>query len=303
MSAPSDSVSPPSARADVIHNIGFRHYAGKRLGRGYVFRTLFVHSLLGAYGWGRSAKSKILPLGLFAVMILPAGAVIAIMNVMKSTELPMPYTRYAIFLQAIVSIFVAAQAPQLLSRDLRFRTTTLYFSRPLTGFDYVTAKFGAMVCALFILMATPLVVLYVGVLLTGLPVLAQTGLFLAGLAGVVIFSLVLAGFSLLIAAFTPRRGLGVAAIITLLVMSSGGVAAVQGVAAELGNLTVAAYVGLFSPFTLVDGIQVWLLGAKTSGIAGPSGPYAGLAFWVVMVAVVVTTYGLLLRRYRKVVEA
>jgi ABC-2 type transport system permease protein len=42
----------------VIHDIGFRHYTGPRLGRGYLLRSLYVESLRGAYGLGRSAKSR-----------------------------------------------------------------------------------------------------------------------------------------------------------------------------------------------------------------------------------------------------
>ena len=54
---------------------------------------------------------------------------------------------------------------------------------------------------------------------------------------------------------TPRRGLGVAAVIAVLLVLSGVQAAVQGIAEEFGNDTFAGYAGLFSPFTLVDGVH------------------------------------------------
>ena len=54
----------------VIHDIGYRHYDGPRLGRGYLLRSLYVESLRGAYGLGRSAKSKVMPILLLVAVML-----------------------------------------------------------------------------------------------------------------------------------------------------------------------------------------------------------------------------------------
>lgn len=305
MSGPSNpvSVATENSHAGVIHDIGYRHYDGTRQGRGYIVRSLFVQSLRGAYGLGRSAKSKVLPIALFAIMILPAAVLVAVMNILGSDAPLIPYARYAIVLQAIVSIYVAAQAPQLVSRDLRFRTMTLYFSRPLTQFDFVAAKFAAMTAALFILMAVPLTILYIGALLAKLSFGTQTKEYLLSLVGVLLFSLVLAGIGLLLAALTTRRGLGVASIIALLTISFGGTGMVQGVAQELGNERLAGWAGMFSPFTLVDGVQVWLLGAESSSVVGPPGTAGGVVFFLITLALIAASFGLLLVRYRKVVAA
>ena len=37
------------AAAGTIYDIGYRNYEGARLGRGYAFRTLYVHSLRTAF--------------------------------------------------------------------------------------------------------------------------------------------------------------------------------------------------------------------------------------------------------------
>ena len=58
-----------------------------------------------------------------------------------------------------------------------------------------------------------------------------------------------------IAAFTPRRGLGVAAIIAVLLVLAGVQGAVQAIAVEECADTFAGYAGLVSPFTLVHGVQ------------------------------------------------
>jgi ABC-2 type transport system permease protein len=122
-----------SGQGGTIHDIGYRRYDGPRLGAAYVRRSLFVHSLRGAFGLGRSGRSKVMPLLLLTVMTLPALITAAIVIIEGADRLPLEYTSYAVSLQVIIAIFVAAQAPQSVSRDLRFRVVALYFSRPLSG--------------------------------------------------------------------------------------------------------------------------------------------------------------------------
>jgi len=284
----------------VIHDIGYRHYQGPRLGRGAIVRALYVDSLRGAYGFGRSARSKVTPMLLFGVMCLPALLIAVIAAVTKATELPGGYHEYVLDLQLIVSIFLAAQAPTMVSRDLRFRVMSLYLSRPLRRGDYVLAKAAAMSSALFILIAVPLTVLFVGALLAKLPVGDQITGYLAALAGAVLFALVLSGIALVIAAFTPRRGIGVAAIITVLVVLIGVGGAAQGIAAELNSHPAAGWFGLISPFSVVQGVQTWLLHRPNPLPADPPGTVGGLVFCAVTVLLVAGCYGLLLLRYRRV---
>jgi ABC-2 type transport system permease protein len=298
------SVEQPLPRqpTGVIHDIGYRHYEGQRLGRAYAVRSLYVQSLRNAFGLGRTAKSKVLPIALFAVMLLPAVVLDAVTILQGTGEQLIPYTRYIIFTQVVIGIFVASQAPALFSRDLRFRTVSLYFSRPLTRLDYVVAKFGALTTALLILMTAPLLVLYAGGLLAKLPFGTQTKNFLLAFAGALIFSLILAGIGSLLAALTKRRGFGVAAIIAALTVPYAAVTAIQGIASELSNnAALAGWVGLFSPTTLVDGVQVALLGAEASGPVGPpAGAFGETVFVLAALLVIVGSFGLLLVRYRKV---
>jgi ABC-2 type transport system permease protein len=157
-----------------------------------------------------------------------------------------------------------------------------------------------MVTALYILMALPLLALYVGALLGKLPFWAQTRGVLTGLAGAVLFALVLAGIGLLIASITPRRGFGVAAIIVVLIVLGLVGATLQGLTLDAGHPDLSGYFGLISPFVLVDGVQVWLFGASPSSPAGPPGTLGGVVFLVVSLAVAGGCYALLQVRYRKV---
>jgi ABC-2 type transport system permease protein len=284
----------------VIHDIGFRRYDGPRLGRGYLLRSLYVESLKGAYGLGRSAKSKVMPILLLVVTTLPALIIALVTGLTNADKLPLAYTSYAVDLSSAISVFVASQSPASVSRDLRFRVMPLYFSRPLSRSDYVLAKFAAMTTAVFALIAIPLVVLYVGALLDKLSFWTQTRGVLTGLGGAVIFALVLAAIGLLVASLTPKRGFGVAAIIVVLLVLGLVSAILQGLTLDSGHEALAGYLGAFSPFILVDGVQVWLFGATTNAQAGPPGTAGGLFFVAVTIAVVAGCYGALQIRYRKV---
>ncbi|WP_371528263.1 ABC transporter permease [Streptomyces sp. NBC_01283] len=298
------AVEQPPAHAGEqtqIHNIGYRNYDGPRLGRAYARRSLFSQSLRGAYGLGRSAKSKVLPMILFAVMCVPAAIMVAVAVTTKANELPLDYTRYAIVLQAVISLYLAAQAPQTVSRDLRFKTVPLYFSRPIEHSDYVRAKFAAMASALFVLTAAPLLVLYVGALLAKLDFADQTKGFAQGLVSVALLSLLFSGIALIVSAITPRRGFGIAAVIAVLTISYGAVSTVQAIAYEQGSTDAIAWLGLFSPITLIDGVQTAFLGA-TSAFPGGEGPSSGtgVVYVIVVLALIAGCYGALMRRYRKV---
>ncbi|MBT2509760.1 MULTISPECIES: ABC transporter permease [Streptomyces] len=296
-------ITTPGTDPTRIHNIGYRSYDGPRLGRAYARRSLFSQSLRGAYGLGRSAKSKVLPMILFAVMCLVAAIIVAVAVAapVEMKDLPVTYTRYAIYLQAVIALYLASQAPQSVSRDLRFKTVPLYFSRPIERSDYVLAKYAAMASALFVLTATPLVILYAGALLAEFDFADQTKGFAQGLVSVALLSVLFAGLGLVMAALTPRRGFGVAAVIAVLTISYGAVSTVQAIAWEQGANSAVEWLGLFSPVTLIDGVQTAFLGA-TSAFPGGEGPSAGsgMVYLLVLLALSFGSYAVLMRRYRKV---
>ncbi|MFD5817151.1 ABC transporter permease [Streptomyces sp. NPDC059618] len=283
-----------------IHNIGYRNYDGPRLGRAYARRSLYSQSLRGAYGLGRSVKSKVLPMLLFVVMCVPALIMVAVAVATKAKDLPVDYTRYAVIMQAVIGLYVASQGPQAVSRDLRFKTIPLYFSRPIETADYVRAKYAALASALFILTAAPLIVLYVGALLAKLDFADQSKGFGQGLASVALLSLLFAGIALVISAITPRRGFGIAAVIAALTISYGAVSTVQAIAFERSSSGAVPWLGLFSPITLIDGVQTAFLGASSAfpGQVGPSSAQ-GVVYLVVVLGLIAGCYGLLMRRYRK----
>lgn len=297
-----DTAPATAARGDArIHNIGYRHYDGPRLGRSYARRSLFTHSLRGAYGLGRAGRSKVLPMGLFAVMCLPAVVIVAVAVTVGMDEFPLEYPRYVLFLQPILGLYLALAAPAMVSLDLRYRTTPLYFSRPIERSDYALAKFGAMSAALLTFACAPLVLLYAGGLLAELGFVDQTTAFLQGLLGAVLFCLPHAALALLIASFTPRRGFGVAAIIAVQTIPYFAVLAVQAVAWEQGTTEAVGWLGLFSTTSLYDGLQGKYLGGDVTDFPGRELPpdAAGPVYLLVLVGLTLLCHLLLVRRYRK----
>jgi ABC-2 type transport system permease protein len=291
-----------SPEQGVIHDIGYRRYTGAKLGRGPVRTALFLDTLRGCFGLGRAGKAKVMPAVLTAMAVLPALSVVLYANVTDSSELPFTYREYVSSITTLVFIYVAGQAPQAVSRDLRFRTISLYFSRPIPRGDYVLAKFAAMSSAVAIFCLLPLLVLYIGALLAKMPLGGQTTGFLEGLALALLFSLVVAGLGLVIASVTPKRGFGVAAIITVLLLADSIAGVLITVANHQHNPTLTWYGGLLSPLYLVDSALTWVLGLDGGRLDGELPPDAlgGLVFVAVLLAVLVGNYLLLNLRYRKV---
>lgn len=278
----------------VIHDIGYRPYDGTRNGRGYATRALAVSSLRGVYGLGRTARAKIMPFVLVVIMLLPAVVSIAVMALLK--ERAIPYTTYTVTMQGVIAIFLASQSPYLVAPDLRFKVLPLYLSRPLSALDYVVAKLAAIWAALFLLTAFPLTLLYIGELLVDLPGPPRTADYFIGLAGCVMCAVLLGSIGLALASFTPRRGLGVAAVIAFYMFTLAVSAVFFGVLMSEGYETAGKWSILIGPFFLIDAVQVNLFGSLP---ANDEGYPTGVGPAGVMIVLIVLAIGALFLRYRK----
>lgn len=303
MSSPSET-SPTPRPAGVIHDIGYRPYAGPRLGGRAVAWSLFLTGLRNCYGVGRSGRSKVLPMILLGLMLLPALIMVGVLVQAKALlgldEHIVAYSVYPITTQLLISVFVAAQAPALISRDLRFGTITLYLARPASRTTYVLVRMASLTVATFVLIGAPLLLLYVGGLLADLPLGRETEDFLAALFGALLLAACLAGLSAIISAVTTRRGLAVAAVIIVLVVSYTVVASVQGIASETGDVVVGDVAGLFSPYTLVNGVQVLLFDSPSGTPTSPAGGVMSWLYPAVTALTILGSAGAMLWRYRRV---
>ena len=198
----------------VIHDLGYQHYDGPRLGRPAIVRALAWHSLRSAFGLGRGARAKIVPVLVFVIMCLPA--VVNAVTTAGGHGRLFPYDTYVFRLRALMmTIFVAAQAPELMSRDLRSHVLPLYLSRPLRRLDYPLAKFLAFTAACLLLIEIPLLLLYLGTIVNAggwAAIWAQTRALFPGLLIGVLWAVLLAAGGLAIASCTGRRAYATGAI-------------------------------------------------------------------------------------------
>jgi ABC-2 type transport system permease protein len=302
VSSPSDS----PARTAVIHDLGYRSYEGPRLGDGAVAWSFFGTGLRNCYGLGRSGRSKVLPMLLLGTMLLPAlilvGVLVQARNLLGLDEQIVPYSTYPITTQLLISVFVASQAPALVSRDLRFRTITLYLARPMRRSTYVLVRLASLTAATFVLIAAPLLLMYVGGLLAELPAGRETGRILGALVGALLLAACLSGMAALTSALTIRRGLAVAAVIIVLLVSYTVVATIQGIAFDTDHDAVGQVAGLFSPYTLVNGVQVFLFDSPAATPTPPVGTEMGLIYLAVAALTILGPAAAMLRRYREISE-
>jgi ABC-2 type transport system permease protein len=307
------SPAVPASPGGVIHDLGYQSYHGLRHGRRRIVAALAWHSFRSAFGLGRGARAKIIPVLVSVALLLPA-AINAFAMSDTGTRI-VDYDTYVPALRSLVLIvFVAVQAPELVSRDLRNRVLPLYFSRPIKPADYPLAKYLGFSGALLALLGVPLLALYAGAVANvhgGSAVWAETRALIPGLLVALMWALTLAAVGLFLASLNARRGFatGTVAIALLLtytlaeiLLQTESQSAVQGRRVGLAGpqvITSAEKVGgLFSPFTLFDGVRMWL-GAPDQANGVPDPGAFGAVYALVLIALVAACLYGLAARYRK----
>lgn len=277
----------------VIHDIGYQRYTGRRLGRGYAVRSLYIHGLRTAFGLGRTAKAKIFPFFVVGVVFAIAAVATAIRS--QANEVVLTYLQFSDVVSAAVLLFLAVVAPELVSRDLRSRTLSLYFARPMRRDDYALARLGAMISAIWLVLASPQVLMYLGALFSqhrGLTGAWQETLdLLGGWAYAAMYAIVFGSIALLVASLVGRRAVAAAAIVAVFLAT----APVVGILQVIGGDTLRQLARLVNPVILMQGLKSWIFHTKGMNVGGYGAVYA--TFAVLLVAACV---GLLLVRYRRV---
>jgi ABC-2 type transport system permease protein len=242
------------------------------------------------------------PFGLLAIIAAPGAIDAAIVTLLPLQ--PLSYLSYPYLLQVALMVFVAAQAPQLVTSDRRFRVLPLYASRPLERDDYVWAKLAAFATAIMIVLALPMLVLYAALVLGHThrigDVTSETERLLMGLTAAAAYAIVLSALGLAISAFTRIRAFAIIAVVGVFLVTGAIVTSVIGItqgATQDSTRTIAALLGLLSPFTLVDGFVAWMFRASPTSQIDANG--FGWLYAVVAAALAATTTAILLLRYRR----
>ena len=293
-------MSSQSEGAGSIYDLGYRHYDGARLGRRHSVLSLYFYTLRGAFGLGRRSSSKIIPIAISIIAFIPALIQLGIASIASGiVDLIKPENYYG-YVQVTVALFCAAVAPEIVGRDQRTRTLSLYFSRTLKRRDYALAKLAAFTTALLLLTLLPQAVLFVGNTLAT----KDTTQFLQDnwrqipriiLSGLLIASL-MASLSLAIACQTSRRSYATVAVIAVFLVTTPLANIFVREAGGIGHLAI-----LLSPFDLLAGTTGWLFDARSEreGIVSIA-DLPMLIYPLMTLAVTAIATALILRRYARI---
>lgn len=283
-----------------IYDLGYRPYDGVRLGRTYAITSLFWYSLRSIFGLGRSAWAKVFPFALAIFAIVPALIQIAIAAVAPEEFTLVAPESHFFYVQVIITLFCAVAAPEVLGRDQRSRTLTLYFSRALSRADYVTAKLAAVAAALFIVTILPQILLLLGKAIAENRVLD----YLADNAGDIppiisscaAVAIVMGSVSVSIASQSHRRAISTIAVLGYILISY----TVANIMVETLDSSAGSYAILLSPVAALDGLIYWLFGASPE----PNSPMetadlSGLVYLAAAAAYVAAFLGYLYRRFQR----
>ena len=289
-----------------IYDLGYRGYDGPRLGRPTVALGLLRLTLREAYGIGRGGRAKIAPFILLALAVFPAILAVAFKALAAQAgaadqferEVPIRHDTYEGVTSLFVMLFVAAQAPELFGRDLRYGVLPLYFSRVLTRVDYALGRTGGLFLAILIVTLVPQLLLSLGSVLAGADPVSGLTKDLPDIPRYLVVSVlqagVYAGVAAVVAAYVPRRAYSVATIIALFIVPP----IIVGIFTTMSASDTARILLLASPSDVVDGVNSAIYGPISVGkqtiivAALPGWLYivAALAFITGSVAIVVRRY-------------
>ena len=291
------SLSPETTGA--IYDIGYRHYDGPRLGRRGAIGAVVGAGLRAVFGLGRSGRSKIIPWGAVILGTLPAVVAVAV-RVLAGDLLDLySYDNYLWGIGSLMIIFVAAQAPELVVNDIRHRVLPLYFSRPMSRFDYVTAKLGALSLGLLALTLVPVLVLFVGRLLAAEDLVAALGEEARSLPAIIgsglLHAIVLASLALAISSLAGRRAYAAGAVLALFLI--GGVVGEVLSAGSGGFPDVAPFL---NPLAILDGVREWLFGGSVAESPVGRANVPLFAYGIATLILAALAWAILAIRYRRI---
>lgn len=280
-----------------IYDIGYRAYDGPRLGRRGAITAIVGAGLRALFGFGRSGRSKILPWGAVALATLPAGVAVAIRVLAGDIIDLYSYQNYLWETGALMPIFVAAQAPELVVNDMRHRVLPLYFSRPISRLDYVAAKLGALTIALLALTLLPVLLLFSGRVLAAEDLVTGLGDEAGALPAIIgnglLHAVVIGSIGLAICSVAGRRAYAAGAVLALFLI--GGV--VSGTFQSLGS-GFEALAPFANPLAILDGAREWLFGGSVAGSPVSDAGVPPFVYGVAAAALLGLSWLVLAVRYR-----
>ena len=302
-------MTPAAApRGGTVFDIGYQRYTGPREGRRRGRLAVFKDGLRTALGLGRGGRAKVLPwffivvlavIGLIMALIAGAAERFAGPGAAEQLNLPSHADYYAI-VSMIVFVFAAVVAPELLCRDRREGVINLYLVRPLTGSDYIVARWGAFLTVMLAATWLPQIILLIGLAMGDASPVAYLRANWLDIPRFLAAGLAMAAYittlAMLTASFTTRRAYASVFLVGLFVIST---PFTLGLASEIGG-AAGRWLSMFNLTNIPLHVNDIIFGEAselTEGLPAKSLGSSMLVGWYVFCTLLPT--GILWRRYRR----
>jgi ABC-2 type transport system permease protein len=281
----------------VVFDLGWRPHDGPRLGRAGARRAIYRDGLRRVLGLRRRARRKVFPVAMLSIAILPSLFFVALSVIAGEFDASATFfghSEYFDLTGALVLIFTALAASELLIPDRVNGTLSVYASRPLTTADYVSMRAASLATVVFGFLWLPHVVLFLGrawvegfgsYVTENFEVLGQTALASA------VYFLAFAPLGFLVAAFSKRSSLAAGVFLGVVTISS---AATRGLI-EAG----IDFMGLFAFQHHPGYVKDWIMGSDThQWIPEDAGFDPAVSLLVVVVVAALSSIAVLARQKR-----
>lgn len=295
-------------RGGTVFDIGYQRYTGVREGRSRARAAVYRDGVRAALGFGRGARAMVLPwlfiallCGIALIMALIAGAAERLAGPGASAEMGLPsHVDFYGIASIIMYVFAAVVGPELLCRDRREGVINLYLVRPLTGADYVAARWLAFFTVMLASAWLPQVILLAGLAMGDPDPAAYLAAHWLDIPRFLLAGVVMAAFittlALLTASFTTRRAYASVFLVGLFVILTPFTA---GLSQEIGGLA-GQWISMFNLTNIPVHVNDVIFGdvsELTEDAPARGFPAAALVGWYVLWTLVPAA--ILWARYRR----
>jgi len=249
-----------------VYDLGYQPFTGERYGRVQSIRAIWRDSIRASLGLGRNITSKLLPLGLLVLVLLPAVFVIVIAGFVSSfggdiddLELDgLSNREYYEFAFVPLLLFASMIGPEMFCPDRRNNVLVLYFVRPLTPMNYVAARWLGFATVSTVILWMPQALIFATRAMIAdnpftwmrehIEIVPQ-----AALSGIVIAAF-LTTVALAVSSFTDRKPYAAGAALGFLVITS----VVGSILTELVGGSLGDWLGLLDFIQAVINVNNWI---------------------------------------------